>query len=119
MKIRVFNGFTGDPYSNSRITLKYQGGEQCVGHQTKSATLTIFCNRELCSPFELQEILEVGPCETTIFAASPAICTLSPKPKEPGPKEESQHRMEILLEIEDQLAILRNQVLELEEQLHQ
>lgn len=118
MKTRSFSGFVGDPYSNSKIILQFSGGEQCVSHQIQHATLTILCNREGSSPFEVREVQEISPCETAIIAASPVVCTLSPKPKEPEKKEDTQDRMEILLEIEDQIAELRNRVLVLEEQLH-
>ena len=117
IKFSAFTGFVGDPYSNSRIILQFSGGGQCVGHQVRRATLTISCSRELSSPFEIQEVQELGPCETTIIAASPVVCTISPKPKEPKPIEETPDRMQQLIEIEEQLILLRNRVLELVEQL--
>ena len=117
IKFSAFTGFVGDPYSNSRIILQFSGGGQCVGHQVRRATLTISCSRELSSPFEIQEVQELGPCETTIIAASPMVCTISPKPKEPKPIEETPDRMQQLIEIEEQLILLRNRVLELVEQL--
>ena len=124
----------GDPYSNSRVILQYSGGEQCVGHQARRATLTILCSRRISSPFEIQEVQEMGPCEMAIIAASPVVCTISPKPKEPvehvepaepaepvepvESMEETSDRMQQLLEIEEQLILIRNRVIELQEQLH-
>ena len=121
----------GDPYSNSRVILQYSGGEQCVGHQARRATLTILCSRRISSPFEIQEVQEMGPCEMAIIAASPVVCTISPKPKEPAEPvepaepaepvesmEETSDRMQQLLEIEEQLILIRNRVIELQEQLH-
>lgn len=115
----------GDPYSNSRVILQFSGGEQCVGHQARRATLTILCSRRISSPFEIQEVQEMGPCEMAIIAASPVVCTISPKPKEPvepvepvESMEETSDRMQQLLEIEEQLILIRNRVIELQEQLH-
>lgn len=117
-----------------------------MGHQARRATLTILCSRRISSPFEIQEVQEMGPCEMAIIAASPVVCTISPKPKEPvehvepagpaepaepagpaGPAEpvepvesmeETSDRMQQLLEIEEQLILIRNRVIELQEQLH-
>lgn len=62
----------------------------------------------------------MGPCEIAIIAASPVVCTISPKPKEPiepvESMEEASDRMQQLLEIEEQLILIRNRVIELEEQ---
>ena len=67
----------------------------------------------------------MGPCEMAIIAASPVVCTISPKPKEPvepvesmESMEETSDRMQQLLEIEEQLILIRNRVIELQEQLH-
>ena len=61
----------------------------------------------------------MGPCEMAIIAASPVVCTISPKPKEPVESmEETSDRMQQLLEIEEQLILIRNRVIELQEQLH-
>ena len=67
----------------------------------------------------------MGPCEMAIIAASPVVCTISPKPKEPAEPvepvesmEETSDRMQQLLEIEEQLILIRNRVIELQEQLH-
>ena len=66
----------------------------------------------------------MGPCEMAIIAASPVVCTISPKPKEPvepaepvESMEETSDRMQQLLEIEEQLILIRNRVIELGEQL--
>ena len=102
-----------------------------MGHQARRATLTILCSRRISSPFEIQEVQEMGPCEMAIIAASPVVCTISPKPKEPvehvepaepaepvESMEETSDRMQQLLEIEEQLILIRNRVIELQEQLH-
>ena len=96
-----------------------------MGHQARRATLTILCSRRISSPFEIQEVQEMGPCEMAIIAASPVVCTISPKPKEPveptepvESMEETSDRMQLLLEIEEQLILIRNRVIELQEQLH-
>lgn len=96
-----------------------------MGHQARRATLTILCSRRISSPFEIQEVQEMGPCEMAIIAASPVVCTISPKPKEPAEPaepvesmEETSDRMQQLLEIEEQLILIRNRVIELQEQLH-
>ena len=102
-----------------------------MGHQARRATLTILCSRRISSPFEIQEVQEMGPCEMAIIAASPMVCTISPKPKEPvehvepvepaepvESMEETSDRMQQLLEIEEQLILIRNRVIELQEQLH-
>lgn len=69
----------------------------------------------------------MGPCEMAIIAASPVVCTISPKPKEPvepaepvepvESMEEASDRMQQLLEIEEQLILIRNRAIELGEQL--
>lgn len=96
-----------------------------MGHQARRTTLTILCSRRISSPFEIQEVQEMGPCEIAIIAASPVVCTIAPKPKEPAEPvqamesiEEASDRMQQLLEIEEQLILIRNRLIELEEQLH-
>ena len=77
-----------------------------MGHQARRATLTILCSRRISSPFEIQEVQEMGPCEMAIIAASPVESM-----------EEASDRMQQLLEIEEQLILIRNRVIELQEQL--
>ena len=115
---RVFSDYSEDPEDSKKILFQYSGGEQCVGHQRKHTTLEVICNREIATPFEIQEIREIGPCETVIISYSPVVCIVPPKAANSHKAEKKVDVLKRLNEIENQLAELQNQIWEIMEDLH-